>query len=426
MDIYTIKNLSFNYPDKVIPALKDIHLNIKEGEFVTLCGKSGCGKSTLLKHLKSVLTPHGHQVGEIYFGGKLLGEVGKREQTSQIGYVMQSPDNQIVTDKVWHELAFGLESLGYDSVVIRRRVAEMASFFGIQQWFHKSVTELSGGQKQLLNLAAIMVMQPKVILLDEPTSQLDPIAASDFLETIYKVNRELGTTIIISEHTIMVMQPKVILLDEPTSQLDPIAASDFLETIYKVNRELGTTIIISEHRLEEVLPMSDRVIVLEAGEMIAEGTPKVVGKMLRKMQHDMFLAMPVPMRVFAGVPNMMECPLTVREGREWLNEVAQKMTLQPERIPKDKVGNLDRKVAIELKELWFRYEKDLPDTIKGLSAKVYQGELYALVGGNGTGKSTTLSLIAGIQKGRALCTCGGKWYWKVYDTFVDCRDSKAL
>ena len=351
MDIYTIKNLSFNYPDKVLPALKDIHLNIKEGEFVTLCGKSGCGKSTLLKHLKSVLTPYGHQVGEIYFGGKLLEEIGKREQTSQIGYVMQSPDNQIVTDKVWHELAFGLESLGYDSVVIRRRVAEMASFFGIQQWFHKSVTELSGGQKQLLNLAAIMVMQPKVILLDEPTSQLDPIAASDFLETIYKVNRELGTTI-----------------------------------------------IMSEHRLEEVLPMSDRVIVLEAGEMIAEGTPKVVGKMLREMQHDMFLAMPVPMRVFAGVPNMMGCPLTVREGREWLNEVAQKMTLQPERIPKDKIGDLDRKVAIELKELWFRYEKNLPDTIKGLSAKVYQGELYALVGGNGTGKSTTLSLIAGIQK----------------------------
>ena len=351
METYTIKNLSFTYPGKIFPALKDVHLNIKEGEFITLCGKSGCGKSTLLKHLKSVLTPHGHQIGDIYFEGKLLEQIEKREQSSQIGYVMQSPDNQIVTDKVWHELAFGLESLGYESLVIRRRVAEMASFFGIQQWFHKNVTELSGGQKQILNLAAIMVMQPRVILLDEPTSQLDPIAASDFLQIIYKINRELGTTI-----------------------------------------------IISEHRLEEVLPMSDRVIVIEKGEIITEGTPKEVGKELGAMKHDMFLAMPVPMRVFAGVPSGIECPITVREGREWLNKVAKEVILQPGRIPKDKIGCSDRKVAIELKELWFRYEKNSPDIVKGLSAKVYQGELYAIVGGNGTGKSTTLSLIAGIQR----------------------------
>ena len=195
---FEIKDLSFSYPmakDKM--ALDHINLNIEQGEYITVCGKSGSGKTTLLKHLKSVLTPHGTTDGEIYFEGKLLKDVSLRDQSAKIGYVMQNPDNQIVTDKVWHELAFGLESLGMDQKTIRLRVAEMASYFGIQGWFHKNVSELSGGQKQLLNLASIMAMQPTVLILDEPTSQLDPIAATDFLNTVRKINLELGTTIII-------------------------------------------------------------------------------------------------------------------------------------------------------------------------------------------------------------------------------------
>lgn len=351
METYTIKNLNFTYPGKELQALSEINLEIKNGEFITICGKSGCGKSTLLKHLKSVLTPHGKRTGEIYFEGAQLEKVENRAQSSDIGYVLQSPDNQIVTDKVWHELAFGLESLGYDSMVIRRRVAEMASFFGIQQWFHKNVAELSGGQKQLLNLASVMAMQPKVLILDEPTSQLDPIAASDFLETISKINRELGITI-----------------------------------------------IISEHRLEDVLPMSDRVIVMDAGAIIVDDSPTKAGKKLKDMNHSMFIAMPAPMRIFAGVPNQLECPITVRDGRQWLNEFSENAKISKEMIPKDKPLDLNRKITIELKEIWFRYEKELPDTVKGLSAKIYQGEIYALVGGNGTGKSTTLSLISGIRK----------------------------
>lgn len=351
MEAYAIKNLNFTYPGKELQALSEINLKIQNGEFITLCGKSGCGKSTLLKHLKSVLTPHGKRTGEIYFEGNQLEKVESRVQSADIGYVLQSPDNQIVTDKVWHELAFGLESLGYESLVIRRRVAEMASFFGIQQWFHKNVAELSGGQKQLLNLAAIMAMQPKVLILDEPTSQLDPIAASDFLETISKINRELGITI-----------------------------------------------IISEHRLEDVLPMSDRVIVMDEGRIIVDDSPTNVGKKLKEINHSMFVAMPSPMRIFAGVPNQLECPITVRDGRAWLNKFCENAKISKERIPRDKPLDLNRKIAIELKELWFRYEKELPDTVKGLSTKIYQGEIYALVGGNGTGKSTTLSLISGIRK----------------------------
>lgn len=193
-------HLTFTYPEQPSPALRDFSLTIRQGEFVVLCGPSGCGKSTLLRQLKRALAPHGKRGGTILFEGKLLGELDQRTESQRIGFVQQSPENQVVTDKVWHELAFGLESLGYDTPTIRRRVAEMASFFGIQTWFYKNVTELSGGQKQLLNLASIMAMQPSVLILDEPTSQLDPIAASDFLATLGKINRELGTTILLTEH----------------------------------------------------------------------------------------------------------------------------------------------------------------------------------------------------------------------------------
>ena len=160
---------------------------------------------------------------------------------------MQNPDNQIVTDKVWHELAFGLESLGEDQKTIRLRVAEMASYFGIQGWFHKSVTELSGGQKQLLNLASIMAMQPTVLILDEPTSQLDPIAAADFLNTVRKINLELGTTV-----------------------------------------------IITEHRLEDIFHAADRVVVMDKGSIFAVDEPRNIGKLLKEQNNEMFAAMPSP------------------------------------------------------------------------------------------------------------------------------------
>ena len=168
MEVFTINHLNFVYPEQEKNAISDLSLRVLPGEFLVLCGPSGCGKSTLLRQLKTVLAPHGRRSGEILFDGRNLDSLDQREQAEKIGFVQQSPENQIATDKVWHELAFGLESLGYDTPTIRRRVAEMASFFGIQTWFYKSVTELSGGQKQLLNLASVMVLQPKVLILDEP------------------------------------------------------------------------------------------------------------------------------------------------------------------------------------------------------------------------------------------------------------------
>ena len=180
MEKIKIKNLIFSYPNSEKKALDDINLTVNQGEFVTICGKSGCGKSTLLRHLKPILTPHGKTSGEIYFDGKSIYDLSDRAQAENIGFVMQNPDNQVVTDKVWHELVFGLESLGINSAEIRSKAAEMASFFGIQNWFYENVANLSGGQKQILNLASVMIMNPTLLLLDEPSSQLDPIAAHDF------------------------------------------------------------------------------------------------------------------------------------------------------------------------------------------------------------------------------------------------------
>lgn len=367
MNCIEVKNFSFQYPKESHAALYQVSMEVEEGSFVVLCGKSGCGKSTLLRQFKSVLASHGEKKGEILYGGQNLEDVDLRTQSAEIGYVLQNPDNQIVTDKVWHELAFGLESLGYDTPTIRLRVAEMASYFGIHSWFLKNVSELSGGQKQLLNLASVMAMHPKLLILDEPTSQLDPIAASDFLETVRKINRDIGTTV-----------------------------------------------ILTEHRLEDVIPWADKVYVMDKGRMIADGTPNEIGEQLRTMGHDMFLSMPAPMQIYAGTNSSLRCPLTVSQGRRWLSEELETkgIKIKKERNQEEtakkknsifgKLSGLKKEPEkeipeIRIKDVWFRYERDLPDVVKGLSLDIKKGEIFAVVGGNGTGKSTAMSLIARIR-----------------------------
>ena len=356
---FDIQNLTFGYPGEK-DVLKGVNMRVERGEFIVLCGKSGSGKTTLLRHLKTVLSPHGKKTGDVLFDGTPIERVSLRDQSAKIGYVMQNPDSQIVTDKVWHELAFGLESLGCDQATMRLRVAEMASYFGIQDWFHRSVSELSGGRKQLLNLASIMAMQPEVLILDEPTSQLDPIAASDFLNTVRKINRELGTTV-----------------------------------------------IITEHRLEDIFHAADRVIVMDEGEIIASDVPARVGAMLKNRNDDMFAAMPAPVRVFYGTGASGDCPLTVRDGRNWLSREMENVPsaqMEPEK-PIDE----DAEAALKVKEIWFRYEKDSPDVLRGVSFEAPKGALFAIVGGNGTGKSTLLKAICGVcPPYRGKIELGGK------------------
>ena len=353
MNLVEIKDFGFSYPESSRKVLEHVNLNIKEGTLNVIMGRSGCGKSTLLRQLKSVLAPAGEKEGEILYRNIPLRDTDHRTQSQEIGFVMQNPDNQIVTDKVWHELAFGLESLGYDNATIRLRVAEMASYFGIQKWFYKNVSELSGGQKQLLNLASVMAMHPSLLILDEPTSQLDPIAASDFLETVKKINRDIGTTV-----------------------------------------------LLTEHRLQDIIPYADRVFVMDEGTLFLEGKPREIGTKLKD--------------------SALTCPLTVSEGRQWIREYIEEKGIKKEKIQQANqrlekqgeknenetagfFGHLKRQKentppAIQMKDVWFRYEKDSPDVIQDLSLEVKKGEFYALVGGNGTGKSTTLSLLGRVHQ----------------------------
>ena len=344
-----IENLSFAYPNATTPVLQNINLTIKQGEYIALCGQSGSGKTTLLRHLKSVLTPHGERTGSILLDDIPLEDVPALTQASKIGYVMQNPQEQPVTAKVWHELSFGLENIGCDTATIRTRVAEMACYFGIADWFHKDISTLSGGQQQLLNLASIMAMQPDILILDEPTSQLDPLAASDFLNTVRKINLELGTTV-----------------------------------------------IITEHRLEDILPSADRVLVLDQGRISALDTPKAVGALLWEEKNPMFSAMPTPMQVFYQTGATGQCPLTVREGRSWLgNSLPQTPTCVqlPAPNPFEQAAT-----ALEIKDIWFRYTRDGHDILRGASLSVSSGSIHAIVGGNGAGKSTFLKAICGNCK----------------------------
>ena len=346
MEKITIENLTFRYPGADTDALCGISLSISSGEFVTLCGKSGCGKTTLLRLLKPSVAPHGELGGKILYDGRQIDTLTPREQAESIGFVMQNPDSQLVCDKVWHELAFALENLGEPTEKIRARVAETAAFFGISDLFYKNTAELSGGQKQLVNLAATLVLAPKLLILDEPTAQLDPIAAYDFLQSLLRVKNELGVTV-----------------------------------------------ILCEHRLEDAFPLSDRVLVMEDGAVIADGAPRAVGDILTARASDMTAALPAPMRVYYSVKSPLPCPVTVGEGRAWLEKTA------PEnpRVPAD-APQKHSETVLDVRGVWFRYERDGADIIKNLTFSARRGELLSIIGANGAGKSTALAVICGLLK----------------------------
>lgn len=349
MEKIRINNVSFTYSGREKKALCDVSFSVNSGEFITLCGKSGCGKTTLLRLMKPSLTPAGEFSGEIKIDGTDVSALSVRSECEKIGFVMQSPENQIVTDKVWHELAFGLESMGVKNEEIRARVAETAAFFGIDSWFRKKTSELSGGQKQLLCLASVMVMNPSIIVLDEPTSQLDPISAGEFLRTLKRLNTELGITV-----------------------------------------------ILSEQRLEEALPLSDRVVVLADGKVVADGMVDEISRTLNELKHPMCHALPTSVRVHAALDGKSPCPVTVSSGRRWLNDFSKTHSFSSEFICEEKSPKQDGIPAIEAREVHFGYSRECPDVVKNLHFKAYPGQIHAVVGGNGVGKSTALSVMAGI------------------------------
>ena len=345
MAFLRLEKVNFMYPGANEPAVLDVSFSVERGAFCVLCGATGSGKSTLLRLLKREIAPLGESTGEIFLDGQSLSALSARDAAGRIGYVMQRPEQQIVTDKVWHELAFGLENLGLTQQTIARRVAEMAAYFGMESWFDRPVSQLSGGQKQLLNLAAVMVMQPDILILDEPTAQLDPIAASEFIATIHKINREMGLTV-----------------------------------------------LMIEHRLEEVIPLCDQLLILDQGKLIAQGAPGAAIEKIRAYPA-ILSAMPAAARLYHALQETGECPLNVRKGRELIACYGNRI----QALPAENL-EISGETVLEMKDIYFRYEKNTPDVLDGLSFSLRAGEICCIMGGNGSGKSTMMTIAAGLQK----------------------------
>lgn len=360
MEVIKIENLSFSYPECTVKAVDNVSMSVNEGEFVLICGKSGCGKTTLARQLKPVLRPKGAASGSVYYRGMELDGLSEYEKAACIGFVMQDADTQIVTDKVWHELAFGLENLGADNGTIRRRVAEIANYFGINEWFDRKTFELSGGQKQILNLASVMVMNPDVLILDEPVSQLCEVAANEFLHLIRRINEELSTTI-----------------------------------------------IMIEHRLENIYHMADRVAVMEEGKLIAYGSGADVAGLI--MENEYYEALPAAAKIYRefGTQDGV-IPLNVKEGRKYIGNIignrsersVKRLVKSRDIIPKKTAGSAVSKeaAALKLSGVYFRYDKNSKDVIYNLDMEIKKGSFNVILGGNGSGKTTLLSVIAGIYR----------------------------
>lgn len=372
MEKLEIRDLIFAFPDADTNAINGVSLEITEGSFVLICGSTGCGKTTLLRHMKPELVPVGVRRGQVLYKGIEMYDdtQTKKIPPGDIGMVMQHPDSQIVMENVRQELVFGLENLGFDTPTIRSRMAEMAHYFDMESWMDQQTDELSGGQKQLLNLASVLVLQPKVLLLDEPTAQLDPIAAKQFMQTIRRLNQELGITV-----------------------------------------------IMSEHRLNDALPIADRVLIMDEGTIIFDGDrTEAVIYMWQETRERFKAYLPAPSMLFLSLEKEAVkaiVPLNVKEGRSWFDAWMRNhsedmlASLTGNSMPQDKLSlsqfNLSQEKVkgsqqplLRMDEVTFRYSEEEPLVLNRLSLELKNNEWLALLGGNAAGKSTLLHMAAGL------------------------------
>lgn len=370
-----VRGLSFTYPGAAAPVLDGLDWSVPQGAFALLVGGTGSGKSTLLSLLKPEIAPTGECSGGLRVLGQAVTDMDVRASAERVGYVFQDPENQIVCETVWHEMAFGLENLGVPQDEMCRRVAETSYFFGLEDWLHRDTDTLSGGRKQLLSLAAVLALRPRVLLLDEPTSQLDPVAEKNFLHALFRVNRELGCTVVVATH-----QPRPML--------------EYATCAYR----------IEDGRVREVADMASlgrRELLLSDG-MLGWGA-------IRRAKNGVFSRVggnlgPVePSRDVPSAKNDLE--LDKSSGF-----VSQTTVLNaPEASPRADGGRILQKMhggtAATLSGGWFRYDRAAGWVLRGLDATFSAGAVHAVVGGNGCGKSTLLSVLARtakLQRGRMV------------------------
>lgn len=321
MAVISCKKLSFTYPKSEYPALDNVSFSIEEGEFCLVIGKSAAGKSTLLKLLKKEIAPF----------GKISGEININKN---VGFVSQNVDESIVCDKVRSELSFGLSNMGMTREEIELLVAETASYFHIEDKLDSNISALSGGEKQMVNLAAVMIMKPDILVLDEPVSQLDPVSADRFI---------------------------------------------FM--IKQLHRDFSTTIIISEHSSENLFDYADSVMLIDCSKLLVKSTGRDMITYLKENNHDMLSAVPIRLRLYPDAQTIGEC-----------RKIAETKSLHSISQPKDNC-----KAVLEVKNIYFAYSKGC-DVLSGLSLKVYENRINAVLGPNSSGKSTLLKTIAGVQK----------------------------
>ncbi|MCP8861873.1 ABC transporter ATP-binding protein [Latilactobacillus curvatus] len=366
VDIAQIKQFNFQYALATQQNLKDINLTVQTGDFITLAGNSGSGKTTLLRQLKKELWPVGKRSGEIIFEGQPLADLSQGLSAQKIGMVFQNPDNQLVMDTVIQELAFSLENIGEKSANIQKRIAELVSFLGFQDLLYASVHDLSGGQKQLVNLASVLILQPDLLLLDEPTAQLDPIATKEFISLLQRVHDELGITV-----------------------------------------------IISEHQLDDILPLSNQLWLMDGGEITYQG-PVAGGLAAIWAQPALREFVPDVPHVFLqneliAPADIAALPLTVVSGKQLIERRQWQLT-----HTKREIATNDQATILQAKHVSFQYEKNDPYVLDQLNLEVHTGDWLAIVGKNGTGKSTLLKLLIGLLQPRhgAIKLQGkkiGKW-----------------
>jgi energy-coupling factor transporter ATP-binding protein EcfA2 len=336
--------LTYRYPGREEPVLRDLSLEIGEGEFLLVIGPSGAGKSTLLRCLNG-LVPHfygGSLAGRVRVAGRDPVAVGPRGMADAVGFVLQDPEAQFVVDKVEDELAFALENQGVDPLVMRKRVEEALDQLNIAHLRQRSVNTLSGGERQRVAIAAVMTLQPRVLVLDEPTSQLDPQAAEEVLDTLVKLNQDLGLTI-----------------------------------------------ILSEHRLERVMQYVDRILYLPG-----EGQPPILDAPRAVLAH---VDLTPPLIALAKALSWSPLPLTIKEGRRFARQVA----VRPARGSRAQAAtppsaDLQAPTTVSVEGVGFSYNGR--PALQEVSLRVRQGEFVALMGRNGSGKTTLLKQLVGLLK----------------------------